>query len=124
MSAIISEHPGGIPALTLGWRLQMSLRQAGLNVQDMAEELGVSRTSLSRWMNDRGTPPRAVYLKQWALVTGVPFEWIAHGTAPETTPVRRAGAGGQVSTIVMLGAPSGTRTPNPLIKSQLLCQLS
>ena len=22
------------------------------------------------------------------------------------------------------GAPSGTRTPNPLIKSQLLCQLS
>jgi hypothetical protein len=23
-----------------------------------------------------------------------------------------------------LGAPSGTRTPNPLIKSQLLCQLS
>lgn len=23
-----------------------------------------------------------------------------------------------------VGAPSGTRTPNPLIKSQLLCQLS
>ena len=22
------------------------------------------------------------------------------------------------------GAPSGTRTPNPLVKSQLLCQLS
>jgi len=25
---------------------------------------------------------------------------------------------------MLLGAPSGTRTPNPLIKSQLLCQLS
>ena len=25
---------------------------------------------------------------------------------------------------VMRGTPSGTRTPNPLIKSQLLCQLS
>ncbi len=24
----------------------------------------------------------------------------------------------------VVGAPSGTRTPNPLIKSQLLCQLS
>ena len=53
----------------------------------------------------------------------MPYEWIANGTAPETTPVRRAGAGGQISTF-MLGAPSGTRTPNPLIKSQLLCQLS
>ena len=26
--------------------------------------------------------------------------------------------------LVKRGAPSGTRTPNPLIKSQLLCQLS
>ena len=26
--------------------------------------------------------------------------------------------------LVRGGAPSGTRTPNPLIKSQLLCQLS
>ena len=27
-------------------------------------------------------------------------------------------------TSLLPGAPSGTRTPNPLIKSQLLCQLS
>ena len=26
--------------------------------------------------------------------------------------------------VAVVGAPSGTRTPNPLIKSQLLCQLS
>jgi len=31
---------------------------------------------------------------------------------------------GRVNALVRGGAPSGTRTPNPLIKSQLLCQLS
>jgi hypothetical protein len=33
-------------------------------------------------------------------------------------------AGFRVKVQVRWGAPSGTRTPNPLIKSQLLCQLS
>jgi integrase len=36
----------------------------------------------------------------------------------EATPSRRT------KPLVVRGAPSGTRTPNPLIKSQLLCQLS
>lgn len=71
---------GRIPPLTLGWRLQMALREADISVQQMADELGMARTSLSRWLNDRGTPPRAVFVKQWALRTGVPVEWLMHGT--------------------------------------------
>ena len=52
-------------------------------------------------------------------------------TGTLSTPVRPQGPGsdsgrspGGVNALVRTGAPSGTRTPNPLIKSQLLCQLS
>jgi transcriptional regulator with XRE-family HTH domain len=70
--------------LTLGWRLQMALRQAGVSVQDM-DELGIGRNSLSRWMNDRGVP-RAAFVKQWALRTGVPYAWLATGEAESPRP--------------------------------------
>ena len=70
-----------IPDLTLGWRLQMALRQGGVQVQEMADELGMARNSLSRWINDRGAPPRAGFVKMWALRTGVPYHWIAFGHA-------------------------------------------
>jgi integrase len=45
---------GSIPSLTLGWRLRMSLDYANISVQQMAHQLGVSRTTLSRWMADKG----------------------------------------------------------------------
>jgi hypothetical protein len=53
----------------------------------------------------------------WADVKG----WPEKGESP------RRGAPGGGSTFLPIGeagTPSGTRTPNPLIKSQLLCQLS
>lgn len=78
-------NAGAVPAVTLGWRLQMSLRQSGVSVQQMANELGLGRSTLSRWMNDHAPePPRAAYLKVWALRTGVPYEWLSTGAAPTT----------------------------------------
>lgn len=71
-----------IPALTLGWRMRMSLDYANISVQQMATQLGVSRTTLSRWMADKGERPKRAYISQWALSTGVPFEWIAEGKMP------------------------------------------
>jgi len=73
---------GVIPEWTLGWRLQRALAHAGVSVEDMATELGVTRATLSRWMHDRGAPPRAAYVKQWALVCGVPATWLLNGTTP------------------------------------------
>jgi transcriptional regulator with XRE-family HTH domain len=70
---------GNIPSLTLGWRLKMSLDYADISVHAMAEMLGVSRATLSRWMSDKGERPKKAYLSQWALATGVPFEWIDTG---------------------------------------------
>lgn len=79
---VMSEQPAHQPAVprwTLGWRLQRALAHGGVSVHEMASELQVSRGTLSRWMADRGPDPRDVYLKQWALRTGVPYPWLCHG---------------------------------------------
>lgn len=67
-----------VPEWTLGWRMQRALTHAHLHVEQMSDELGVSRSTVSRWINDKG-PVRPIYLKQWALRCGVPYEWLATG---------------------------------------------
>lgn len=76
-----------IPEWTLGWRLRRSLAQAGIATEQMAEEIGVSRTTVSSWLNDRGAQPRIGYLKLWAMHCGVPLNWLLTGAE-----VRRPGS--------------------------------
>lgn len=86
------ESVGQIPEWTLGWRMQRALAHAGISVNDIADEMGVSRATISRWINDKGAPPRIAYIKQWAFRTGVPYEWLAN-----MDPSGRGGAKVQVS---------------------------
>ena len=73
----MSEQPDGeIPEWTIGWRLARALAYAGVSGEEMAAELGVSRTTISRMINDRGAPPRIGYVKLWAQRTGVSLEWV------------------------------------------------
>ena len=69
-----------IPELTLGWRLQMALGDMG--VKEMADELGVNRATIGRWMHDKGAAPKRAYLLQWALITGVDATWLETGETP------------------------------------------
>lgn len=78
-----------VPAWTLGWRLQRSLGHAQMSVEQMTQELGVSRSTLSRWLNDRGAPPKRAYLQQWAALTRVPADWLM-GAGQFTWNVREA----------------------------------
>lgn len=71
-----------VPPITLGMRMNAALTYAGMSVEAMAAEMEVSRSSLSRWLNDRG-PVKAVVLKQWALRCGVSYDWLRTG-APTT----------------------------------------
>lgn len=72
----------------------MALRHADVSVQEMADELGLNRGSLSRWLNDKGTPPRGGFIKLWALRTGVPYQWLLTGADPRPgEPVKGAGEG-------------------------------
>lgn len=89
----MSEMPevGQIPEWTLGWRMQRALAHAGISVNEIADEMGVSRATISRWINDKGTAPRTIYLREWALRTGVPYEWLSGDPSP------RGGLRAQVS---------------------------
>ena len=77
MDGMSTQSEERIPALTLGWRMKMALGHG--SVQDMADHLGVSRATISRWMSDKGAPPARAYLLQWALQTNVPVDWLLHG---------------------------------------------
>jgi AraC-like DNA-binding protein len=80
----MSEQPatGNIPDWTLGWRMQRALAFADVSVEEIADEIGVSRSTVSRWLNDRGSPPRSGYLTLWAWRTKVDQHWLRDGQAP------------------------------------------
>lgn len=84
MCPMSDTNPEGqnIPAWTLGWRMKRALAHGGVGVEEMAANLGYERKALSRWMSDKGTPPRPANLKQWALKCRVSYEWLDSGGGP------------------------------------------
>jgi transcriptional regulator with XRE-family HTH domain len=80
MMVDMTETPfAGIPPLTRGWRMKMALDYGDIGALEMADELGVSRQTVARWMNIDGVPIRPAFLKQWALRCGVDYSWLATG---------------------------------------------
>ena len=65
-----------IPTETLGERLRRARVAAGLSVSELADELEVSRNSISRWENGHGERPRRALLLAYALRCSVPIEWL------------------------------------------------
>lgn len=59
-------------------RMRKALRHAGIEVQQMADYLGVSRSSVSNWINGR-FPPSTQTLRLWALRCAVPYDWLTDG---------------------------------------------
>src|SRR5690349_14937165 len=85
------ETAGAVPPeLTLGWRLKMALDAGGVSALGMANHIGVTRQTVSRWMADKGSPPHRGYLIAWADATGVPLGWLESGKWPDPslTPAR------------------------------------
>jgi transcriptional regulator with XRE-family HTH domain len=82
----LATQQGAVPEWTIGWRLQRALGYAGIAAGDMAVELQVSRATVSRWLNDKGLPPRWVYLERWAELTGVSALWLCHGDVDPCGP--------------------------------------
>lgn len=74
MSEQTNEH---IPALTLPWRMKMAL--GPMHANEMADALEVHRATVGRWLSGKGTPPRSVFVKQWALITRTDPTWLLTG---------------------------------------------
>ena len=83
-----------IPPLTLGWRLKMAMDWAGHSREDMATELGVVPSTISRWMNNDDAPPSRGYVCAWATFTHCDFQWLLTGepTSMEGPPKRESAA--------------------------------
>lgn len=72
-------------AETFEWTMQDRLRKAReiaeIDQIALAEDMGVSRQTVSNY--ERGlVKPRRIVLKAWALRTGAPMEWLQTGRWP------------------------------------------
>lgn len=76
------QEVGIVPQWELRHRLQRARELTGLEQAEFAEELAVSRNSVSG--AERGaTRPREITLRAWAMRTGVSLEWLKYGhTSP------------------------------------------
>ena|GEM_PF-4820960 len=63
-------------------------------------------------------------LTRFAAILALPFGKNSQGLADAVIAATAALPQMLAKSLVRMGAPPGTRTPNPLVKSQLLCQLS
>jgi transcriptional regulator with XRE-family HTH domain len=81
MTNALDRDTGVVPAINLPQRLRLAREHAGLDQNELAERIGLSRTSVSSSELGRSTP-RKIVLKTWALATGVSLAWIETGNAP------------------------------------------
>lgn len=62
----------------MGDRLDKAMRVAGLTIDDMAVALDVSRGTIGNYRSGR-TEPSKLQVKEWAVRTGAPLEWLMTG---------------------------------------------
>ena len=79
MDARTNVTSGRIPSLSLGDRMRMALGDRRTDA--IAKELGVSRSLVSHWLNDHVVPTLG-YLRAWAAITGVDYDWLRTGVDP------------------------------------------
>ena len=70
-----------VPQFDLADRMRKALRTSGVGVSEMAEYLGVTRTTAGNWINGRINPSKQS-LRLWAMRTGVDFNWLVTGQSP------------------------------------------
>lgn len=69
-----------VPEWTLGDRMRKALAASGTPVNEIADYLEVTPTTVGRWINDR-SPVKRSTLIVWAATTGVDLGWLETGTA-------------------------------------------
>ena len=103
---------GLIPEFTIHDRLRKAREASGLDQEQLAEAIAMSRTSVSNYETGAASNPRKIVLNAWSLATGVPVQWITTGIAPtpENDGAPAGGAGAPSDGLLRLDSnqqPSG-----------------
>lgn len=107
----VSTGRGVIPQFTRADRLRKAREHAGLYMRELADELGVSESTISRYEGGGQRARRAVVMA-WAVATGVDFAWLFDGD--DHAAASQQPAGGIRKTVSeALKTHSGTRSRTP-----------
>ena len=84
--------------MTLGERIALARKQAGLSQEQLGEQLGVSRQAVSKWESGQ-TNPDVAYVAEMCRLFGVSSDWLLLGEegAREQAPVRCPGCGAVIT---------------------------
>ena len=70
-----------IPELTLGDRLLLARKKAGITRERMAGLLGVAVSAVGHWETDRSRPKDVLAVaKKWSEITETPQDWLLLGS--------------------------------------------
>lgn len=96
----MTEQPAGVvPEFTIGDRLRKARELTGLDQEQFAAAIDVSRGTVSNYEGGTTTNLKRLVLKQWAMFAGVRLEWIETGYAPDPTgPEGDGGADDEIRT--------------------------
>lgn len=67
------------PPFTVSDRCRKAREIAGLEQQELADRIEVSRGTISNY-ETAAVAPRRIVLRAWAFACGVDFDWLAFGT--------------------------------------------
>jgi transcriptional regulator with XRE-family HTH domain len=87
-----------VPPITLTTRLRLAREWRELEQQEIADELGISRATVSNYETGK-TSPGKLQINAWAVVCDVDVEWLKTGTeqvnnTPDGAPSRNVGPAG------------------------------
>lgn len=103
-----------VPPVELGTRMRIAREWRSLEQKELADELGISRASVSSYENSHTRPSKLV-VNAWAAFCDVDVEWLKNGWAPWGSNPRPADyKGGVLPPNVM--RLEGARTHDPRIK--------
>ena len=78
---------GTVPVIEVRHRLRIAREAAGLDQDQLADAIGISRNTVSNIEKGKlKTPPRKIVINAWALACGVPVSWLISGDEPPPGP--------------------------------------
>lgn len=80
-----------VPQWTIQDRLRKAREQAGMTQRELADAIGVAKSTISNYEAGTITHQRKIVMNQWALVTGVPVAWLWGDDTPSDQGVTASG---------------------------------